>query len=74
MNITFDGNTFTNTGLNGTDQIKVRESNGTTTFNGTVNNIIGPAAPGFLRLKSDGAPSGTVIINGASVVLPVNVP
>jgi hypothetical protein len=39
-----------------------------------VNNIIGPAAPGFLRLQSDGAPSGTVIINGASVVLPVNVP
>ncbi|QIF04615.1 inverse autotransporter beta domain-containing protein [Roseimicrobium sp. ORNL1] len=74
MHMTFDGNTAAATGLDGLPQLTIEEAAGVTTFNGSVNNFIPPTPAATMTLDSIGNPSGTVRINGADVLLPVDLP
>lgn len=66
----FNGNQFTGT-FNST-ALWIDETAGTLTVNGTLNNAITGGVTDFL-LRSTGNPDGTIIINGAPVMLPADI-
>jgi hypothetical protein len=69
--VTLDNNTITNTLANG---VYLSEAVGSTlTVNGTISNSISLEALNKLTVNGT-SPAGTLIINGAPVVLPVDVP
>ncbi|CAN5715117.1 hypothetical protein BH11VER1_BH11VER1_26670 [soil metagenome] len=74
VTVTFDGNSFTNTGFSGVSAVYFTQSSGNININGTENNLVGPPANAAFRLESSGNPAGTIILNGANIVLPVDAP
>ncbi len=70
VNVTLNENVVVNPGIDGYKA--QRTSSGALILNGSVNNTVS-GEPG-LKFDSVGGPTGTIILNGATVVLPSDVP
>ncbi|MEZ0276795.1 MAG: beta strand repeat-containing protein, partial [Roseimicrobium sp.] len=74
LNVVWDNNSISDVARLGGSAIWVREASGTTTLDSNVNNVVVPNTNAGLLLESDGNVSGTIILNGAPVVLPATIP
>lgn len=74
LQVVYEGNSVSGVGQSGSAAITIEEGAGTTTVNGLINNVIDPSPSASMLLDSIGTPTGTFIINGVNVILPVDLP
>jgi hypothetical protein len=75
LNVVWDNNNISGVGRLGDSAILVKETDSSTVImNSNANNVVVPHANAEGVLESTGDPSGTIILNGAPIVLPATVP